>query len=131
MASAAWMNGPNIQQVWAREPCLQRNKSYVLGLFTSSYKEVPSISEYATAIGEKSVPSIRITDSGSCAQPQEVQGEAVMASETYSSYMLRNTFFYLVIPSDFVKTYKLCGYASVIVKNRDAQYEFELRWGKV
>ncbi|GJV43755.1 hypothetical protein Tco_1428291 [Tanacetum coccineum] len=38
-----------------------------------SYKEVPSISEFATAIGEKSVPSIRITDGGSCAQPQEVQ----------------------------------------------------------
>ncbi|GJY63759.1 hypothetical protein Tco_0465219 [Tanacetum coccineum] len=40
-----------------------------------TYKEVPSISEYATAIGEKSVPSIQITDDGSCAQPQEVQGE--------------------------------------------------------
>ncbi|GKC78918.1 hypothetical protein Tco_1129692 [Tanacetum coccineum] len=36
-----------------------------------------------------------------------------------------------VIPSDIVKTYKLYGYASAIVTNRDAQYEFELRWGKV
>nr|GEU45466.1 hypothetical protein [Tanacetum cinerariifolium] len=38
---------------------------------------------------------------------------------------------YKVIPSDIVKTYKLCGYASAIVTNKEAQYEFELRWGKV
>ncbi|GJZ05283.1 hypothetical protein Tco_0538558 [Tanacetum coccineum] len=37
----------------------------------------------------------------------------------------------IVIPSDIVKMYKLYGYASSIVTNRDAQYEFELRWGKV
>ncbi|GJR59675.1 hypothetical protein Tco_1501837 [Tanacetum coccineum] len=36
-----------------------------------------------------------------------------------------------VIPSDIVKTYKLYGYASAIGKNRDAQYEFKLRWDKV
>ncbi|GJZ03545.1 hypothetical protein Tco_0536820 [Tanacetum coccineum] len=63
-------------------------------------------------------------------------GEAVTTSETYSSYVLRNAFFYLgrkpaVIPSNIMKTYKLYGYASTIVTSRDAQYEFELRWGKV
>ncbi|GKC71532.1 hypothetical protein Tco_1117415 [Tanacetum coccineum] len=73
------------------------------GLENHAYKET----KYATAIREKSVPSIRIIDGGSCAQPQEV------------------------IPSDIVKTYKLYGYALAIVTNKDAQYEFELRWGKV
>ncbi|GKB09730.1 hypothetical protein Tco_0838042 [Tanacetum coccineum] len=63
-------------------------------------------------------------------------GEAITESETYSSYVLRNAFFYLgrkpaVIPLDILKMYKLYGYASAIVTNRDAQYEFELRWGKV
>ncbi|GKA86244.1 hypothetical protein Tco_0807955 [Tanacetum coccineum] len=95
----------------------------------------------------------------------DFQPVAVTASETYSSYVFRSTFFYLgrkpaeynvqrwfcnwrghashgreditfyqklttetltkgliVIPSDIVKTYKLYGYASAIVTNRDAQY---------
>ncbi|GKA51617.1 hypothetical protein Tco_0744813 [Tanacetum coccineum] len=37
----------------------------------------------------------------------------------------------IVMPSNIMKTYKLYGYASAIVMNRDAQYEFELCWGKV
>nr|GEV81816.1 hypothetical protein [Tanacetum cinerariifolium] len=37
----------------------------------------------------------------------------------------------IVIPSDIVKMYKLYGYASTIVTNKDAKYEFELRWVKV
>nr|GEY01404.1 hypothetical protein [Tanacetum cinerariifolium] len=46
-------------------------------------------------------------------------GEAVTTSETYSSYVLRNALFYLGRKP------------AAIVTNRDTQYEFELRWGKV
>ncbi|GJS03610.1 hypothetical protein Tco_0320118 [Tanacetum coccineum] len=113
------------------------------------YKEVPSISEFATVIGEKSVPFIWIIDGGSCAQPQEVQEYNVQRMgwfcnwRGHTSHGREDRAFYkkltaetlekglIVIPSDIVKTYKLYGYASAIVTNRDAQYEFELRWGKV
>ncbi|GJZ96552.1 hypothetical protein Tco_0668886 [Tanacetum coccineum] len=107
------------------------------GLENHAYKEASLmfwrclLQNMALQLEKKSVPSIRITDDGSCAQPQEVQdewrnmmeeldfqpgqlfaftllrrwlfhltvfnesGEAVTESETYSSHVLRNTFFYL------------------------------------